>query len=302
MVRPRGYDHVLIALTCAASLVLLAPTAGAQVTTQTRASNLAINGAIGGVVAGLRSLFTGNRGWRVVLAGAGGGVVQGVGKQLAASRFSGAGLLGREVSAAGVSLTYSATVDTTVIFAPIGPVMLEIRPRSARHVRARVSAVDIATIAAAAIDGHSNFDLGLTLSAGAPVFLRPSSRMPMGYADGGFTQVGTIFLANEAGDESRRQVLLPHESVHILQWDAYSQLAALPIERRIAQHIPGIRWVERYIDLGVVAPASVYAIAQQIPYEDQPWEREAYLLTVGKTPKRLHPILVNQDPVKVSLY
>jgi hypothetical protein len=105
--------------------------------------------------------------------------------------------------------------------------------------------------------------------------------MPLGYDEAGFTQVGTIFLAGEHPPELRRD-LLRHENVHLLQWDAYNQLLTIPMERAILRRLPGGPSMQRFIDIGVLGPTSVYLLAQRIPYERHPWEREAYLLTTGR--------------------
>jgi hypothetical protein len=105
--------------------------------------------------------------------------------------------------------------------------------------------------------------------------------MPLGAQEGGFAQVSTIFLAREEPPEFRR-VTARHESVHVLQWDALSQLVARPIERSLVSRVPGGAWLERYVDIGALAPVVVFVIARQIPYDQQPWEREAYRLTTGQ--------------------
>jgi hypothetical protein len=93
--------------------------------------------------------------------------------------------------------------------------------------------------------------------------------------------MGVIFLLNGTPPALRREVL-SHEAVHLLQWDAYNQLVANPIERTLVRGVPGGRSLSRFLDLGVLSPTSALLLAQQIPYDRQPWEREAYLLTTGR--------------------
>jgi hypothetical protein len=274
----------LLAL-CAPTLVSTAE-ARAQVPTSARLADFAVNAAIGGVISGARSALRGGGITRPVALGALGGGVQALGRQLAASPFTASGVLGRELSAVGISLTYSAGVDSLVVLAPVGPVMLELRPGTAQPVRARVSLFDLVTIGLSLADRESSFDLVSSLSAGVPTFRRPRSRMPLGAQEGGFAQVGTIFLAREEPADSRR-LTIRHESVHVLQWDALSQLVALPVERALVARLPGGAWFERHADVGALAPLTVYVVSRQIPYEHQPWEREAYRLTTGlPTPTR----------------
>lgn len=264
--------------------LMLAPAATpvrAQVSTNARVSNLAANAAIGAVVAAARSVLGGRGVTRPVLLGAIGGVLQGTGRQVAAGRSTASGLVGRELSALGISLAYSAGADSLILIAPLGPITLELRPHAEERLRARVSLVDLAIIVSALADGHSDFDLASSLTAGAPVFTRPPGETPLGYLGAGFTRIGVIFLADGL-PSARYRTALSHESVHVLQWDAYDQLVAFPIERTIVQRLMGGASLPRFIDLGVLSPAAAFLLAEQIPYERQPWEREAYLLTTGR--------------------
>lgn len=263
-------------------LTLAAPAhAAAQVSAGIRISNVAANAAIGGVVSGVRSLIRGKRSMKPVLLGAGGGALQALGRQVAANGGDGAGLLGREISAAGISLTHSAAIDSLVGLVPVGPLLLELRPRGADRVRLRVNAVDVVTIAYALADGRSDFDLGASLSLGAPVFERPLPTLSPELFRGGYTQVGTVFVAPEtAGDE--RPLVLRHEAVHVLQWDAINLTVAAPAERALLARVPGGRRLSKFLDLGVVGAGLVFLVASAVEYDSQPWEREAYRLTTGR--------------------
>ena len=280
------------ALPAAALLLAVAsPPAAAQLSQEDRAKNLLANGVIGGTVAGVRALVAGKREWRAVLAGFGGGVLTGVGKQVAAARFSGAGLIGRQVGAVGTSLIYSATADTAVLFAPIGPATLELRPRSADRVRMRLNAAQVLMLVHAAGQGRTHLDGDATLWAGTPVFRRPRTRMPVSENTNGFATPGAIFLArDELHPGDMRRTVLPHEMVHVVQWDALSYLVTLPVERAVVERLPGGRWLSRHVDIGLLGPLAVYTIAHHISYIHQPWEREAYLLTTGSSqPPPLDP-------------
>lgn len=262
----------------AALLVPAATPVRAQVSTNARVSNLAANAAIGAVIATARSVLGGRGLTRPALLGAVGGALQGAGRQVAAGRSTASGLVGRELSAFGISLTYSAGTDSLVLIAPVWLVTLEMRPHVDRF-RARVNLVDLALVASALADRHSSLDLGSSLSAGAPVFSRPQVRGHM--AEAGYSRMGVIFLADGFPPALRREVL-SHEAVHLLQWDAYNQLVAFPLERAIVRRLPGGARLPRFIDIGVLGPVAALLLARQIPYERQPWEREAYLLTTGR--------------------
>lgn len=266
-------------LTCIVVALMLLPAtpAIAQVSTNARVSNLAANAAIGVLLAAARQVFGRHQFIRSVALGAFGGAMQGAGRQVAAGRSTASGLIGRQVSALGISATYSAGADSLVLIAPVWLVTFEVRPHQQNRFRARVNLMDFAFVTSALIEGRS-LDVGSSLVAGAPVFTRPLAR-----TDGelGYTRMGVIFLMNGTSSALRREVL-SHEAVHLLQWDVYNQLVANPIERKLVRSVPGGKSLSRFLDLGVLSPTSALLLAQQIPYERQPWEREAYLLTTGR--------------------
>lgn len=266
-------------LTCIMLALMLLPAtpATAQVSTNARVSNLAANAAIGAVLAAARQVFGRHQFMRPIVLGALGGAIQGAGRQVAAGRSTASGLIGRQVSALGISATYSAGADSLVLIAPVWLITFEVRPQQQNRFRARVNLMDFAFVTSALIEGRS-LDVGSSLVAGAPVFTRPFARTDV---ELGYTRMGVIFLMNGTPPALRREVL-SHEAVHLLQWDAYNQLVANPIERTLVRSVPGGRSLSRFLDLGVLSPTSALLLAQQIPYDRQPWEREAYLLTTGR--------------------
>ena len=265
------------------SFLLSAVPAAAQVSTSARISNLAANAAIGGVLAAARSLFGGHRFARSLALGSLGGAIQGAGRQVAGGRSTASGLVGRQLSAVGISLAYSAGADSLVLIAPVWLVTFEVRPHLPNPVRARVNLMDFAFVTSALVDGRS-LDVASSLSVGAPVFTRAVAAKDK-YV--GYTRMGVIFLTDGVPAALRREAL-SHEAVHLLQWDAYGQLVAFPIERKLMRSVPGGRSLSRFLDLGVFGPIPALLIAQRIRYEKQPWEREAYLLTTGRPTDRPH--------------
>jgi hypothetical protein len=260
-----------------ACMLLPATPAAAQVSTNARVSNLAANAAIGAVLAAARSLFGGHQFTHSLALGSLGGAIQSAGRQVAAGRSTASGLVGRQLSAVGISLTYSAGSDSLVLIAPVWLVTFEVRPQQPNHVRARVNLMDFAFVTSALIDGRS-LDVASSLSAGAPVFTRAIAPKD---EELGYTRMGVIFLTDGIPSALRREAL-SHEAVHLLQWDAYNQLLAFPVERKLVRSVRGGRSLSRFLDLGVLSPTSALLIAQRIRYERQPWEREAYLLTTGQ--------------------
>lgn len=265
-------------LTCIMLALILRPAtpAAAQVSTNARVSNVAANAAIGAIIAAARQVLGAHHFIRPLVLGALGGAIQGAGRQVAAGRSTASGLVGREVSALGISVTYSAGADSLVLIAPVWLLTIEVRPHQQNRFRARVNLMDFAFVTSALIDGRS-LDVASSLVSGAPVFTRPIAPTD---AELGYTRMGVIFLNNGTPPALRREAL-SHEAVHLLQWDAYNQLVANPIERTLVRGVPGGS-LSRFLDLGVLSVTSALLIAQQIAYDKQPWEREAYLLTTGR--------------------
>ena len=156
-------------LTCIMLALMLLPAtpATAQVSTNARVSNLAANAAIGAVLAAARQVFGRHQFLRPVVLGALGGAIQGAGRQVAAGRSTASGLIGRQVSALGISATYSAGADSLVLIAPVWLVTFEVRPHQQNRFRARVNLMDLAFVTSAFIDGRS-LDVGSSLVAGRP--------------------------------------------------------------------------------------------------------------------------------------
>ena len=252
-------------------------------TTQDRAAHLAVNGALGGFTAAMFALVRGKNPWRAAFMGFGGGVALGVGKQVAGKRFDGSGLIGRQLAAFGTSVVRSASEDTMLFIVPVGLMTVEVRPRAVDRVRPRVSLVGTATVLYYVIRSDTRFDMRATLSAGAPVFRFPTETVTT--RDGiifGRMDFGTIVLGSppSALDE-RRRMTLPHESIHILQYDFLDQALTLPPERAILRKLgvgPGFL---RHVDLGATSVLLAGVLQMHMDYEDRPWEREAVLLTEG---------------------
>jgi hypothetical protein len=261
----------------------IAPAASAQVSASKRASNLAVNGAIGSVLAAAHAVVRGRNPLKALAPGFGGGVLMGAGKQVAASRFFGAGLIGRQVSMIGVGVVEVVARDTMVFRSALGPLTLEIRPRARDKVQPRINVVDAATLLVYVLRADAHLDVGGTISTGAPVFRLPIAKMEFdgGFAEG-FQHTGVILMANElASDPRERQLILAHESVHLLQEDALSDLVGVPLERGLIAILPFGDRAPRLFEVGAIAPLSVIAVSMRLRYERRPWEREAYLLTEG---------------------
>jgi hypothetical protein len=264
-----------------------APVARAQVSMSDRASNLAINGAIGSAIAATHAVIRGRDPWKALVTGFGGGAIMGAGKQFAASRFFGAGLLGRQLSAVGVGVVERTARDTMVFRSTLGPLTLEVRPKAEDRVRPRINVVNAATLVIYALQRDVRLDMKGTISTGAPVFRLPIERMQFeGGTAEGFQHTGVILIAEDlAADTRHRRLILAHETVHLLQEDALSYLVTLPVEHALVRRLPLGDRAPRMLDVGAVAPLGVIWLCTRIRYERRPWEREAYQLTEGGWPK-----------------
>jgi hypothetical protein len=239
---------------------------------------------LGSFSAAMIALAKGKDPWRAALQGLGGGFALGVGKQIAGNRFDGAGLVGRQIAAFGTSMVRSASEDTLVLLVPVGPMTLEIRPSAVDRVRPRVNIVSAGTLMYYIIRDDTRIDWNATLSSGAPVFRFPTETVST--RDGvifGRMDFGTIVLgARPPIMDLQRYLTLPHESIHIAQYDFLDHALALPPERAILRKLGVGENFLRHVDLGVVSVLLAGVLQMHMDYDDRPWEREAVILTEGR--------------------
>ena len=119
---------------------------------------LSLNALLGGLTAGIVSHLQDGSFRDGFVGGAMGGGVAYVGKRIAAARFSGAGFLGREVTAVGGSMARNASLgvgvlDTLVL--PIGPLRAFATPRALRDTRLRLNLYETAGLVYRIIEGES---------------------------------------------------------------------------------------------------------------------------------------------------
>jgi hypothetical protein len=249
-----------------------------------RVAHLAVNGALGGFSAAMFALARGKNPWRAALMGFGGGLTMGAGKQIAGRPFDGAGLIGRQLAALGTSVVRAASEDTMVVMVPLGPMTLEVRPSAVDRVRPRVNVVGSATLLYYVIRADTRIDVQATLSAGAPVFRFPTETVST--RDGiifGRMDFGTIVLgAPPPILDAQRRMTLPHESIHIIQYDFLEQALSLPPERAILRKIGVGEGFLRHVDLGAISAMLAGVLHMHMDYDDRPWEREAVMLTEGR--------------------
>lgn len=267
-------------------LLLLAagpPRLAAQVPASERVENAVINGAIGAVSAAVGAALTGKNPWDALLPGFGGGVAVAAGRQVAGLGFGGSGLLGRQISAVGISVIHSAARDSLLLLVPLGPVTFSVRPRDYDGIHPRVNLLEVAALVYYTLDSDAKLDAGATLASGAPAFRMPTVSFQVG--DGtayGQMILGTIVLGAHDPDlfpHTSRDVVLAHESIHVLQLDYFNQVVGLPLERAMLRRLFGDAPLTRYVDIGLLGPLSAMAFHSQVEYQRRPWEREAVVLT-----------------------
>jgi hypothetical protein len=249
-----------------------------------RVAHLAVNGALGGFSAAMFALARGKNPWRAALRGFGGGVVMGAGKQIAGQRFDGSGLIGRQLASLGTSVVRSASEDTMVVILPVGPMTFEVRPSAVDRVRPRVSLVAATTLLYYVVRADTRIDWGATVSSGAPVFR--FSTETVSTRDGiifGRMDFGTIVLGSKPTVlDAQRRMTLPHESIHVVQYDFLEQALSLPPERAILRKLGVGEGFLRHVDIGVISVMLAGVLQMHMDYEDRPWEREAVILTEGR--------------------
>ncbi|MDQ6768753.1 MAG: hypothetical protein M3Z54_02060 [Gemmatimonadota bacterium] len=200
---PSYWRYVILATQLAGTTlqaqVIVQTTQPAEVTVRTRVDNVAINGVIGALTGVVWATIRDSRSWKVAEQGLVGGVLMSVGKQTAASAFNGSGFLGREVSAAGVSLITSAGERSKTFTFPVGPVSLEYGEHDYNW---RLSVTDFLLTIGMTFYPSTRLDVGKSLSSGAPVFrIRRTDFGTVGDVD--LTAVklaGTILLSRSAFD------------------------------------------------------------------------------------------------------
>lgn len=216
--------------------------------------------------------------------GALGGAVAYGGRRLAVADFWGAGLLGREVSAAGASVVRNAGEGRPVfsrLTLPLGPVGIQVRRGEDAGVRFRLDANATVWLFSALADNRLKLDASASLSAGVPVFRAPGRRPVSDESAGslGVALPGVIVLAGDA-DWRRRDDVLAHERVHVLQYDFGQEIWGDPLEAWLVNKLPTGRAVIRWIRPSVLYPEFAYSVQRllHLSWEERPWEMEAEYL------------------------
>ncbi|MBX6364670.1 MAG: hypothetical protein IRZ00_12450, partial [Gemmatimonadetes bacterium] len=242
-------------------------------------ANALLSAASAGVVQALRGGSFGDGFMRALP----GGAAVYLGKRLAAERFDGAGLIGREVAAAGTSMVRNAAAGAPLLdelILPVGLGRLYLSPRSPHRVRFRVDPVTLGWTVYGALSDDVTLDGGASLSAGAPVFRARNQLIASGSAHaGGLVKAGVIFYGDvPAYGPVARERALAHEREHVLQEDFLFGAWIRPAQDWALPRIPGGATLSRYLDLGL-STYILQGFGELIPEHDvRPWELEAEYL------------------------
>lgn len=243
---------------------------------------LSLNALVGGGTAGLLQTLRDGSFQDGFARGALGGAISYGGRRLSVEDFSGAGLLGRQLSAVGASVVRNASEGAPVLSRlalPLGPVVVVVDRRRRTSVSAEVDATGAGVLIAAFLDDRLELDGGASLSAGAPVFRTPGYRLGSdGYHPTGKMLAGLILLGHGAGSRPGQDILA-HEQVHVLQYDFGQEIWGDPLESWIADRI-GVPASLRFVRPGVatfVLRGSIVGLFD-LSWEDRIWEIEAEYL------------------------
>lgn len=247
-------------------------------------ASLGANVLLGALTAGVQQRIRGGSFAAAFTRGALGGSLMYAGKRLAAERFSGAGLIGRQLNATGASAARNAGLGMPVfsrLTLPLGPVWLELdRTRSAGlDIGARIDAAALGWLVYGIAEDEVRLDAGESFSAGTAIFRTDGKLLRLDDDSahaGGLTSAGVIFLADvPAFDPDYGPRSLRHERMHVLQEDGIAILWTDPA---------GVWTLHRSGPFATLAPRLAVNLATELfgllgplfsMHEDRPWELEA---------------------------
>jgi hypothetical protein len=245
-------------------------------------ASFSANALLGGLTAGVMQHARGGSFSDGFLRGALGGGVVYAGKRVAAERFDGAGLLGREIAAAGISVSRNAALglpSLSRLSFPIGPIRLNIERSDGVRVRPSLDLVALGWTAWALSRSELSLSAGRSLSAGTLVFRTDNEVLLLGNDSvhaGGIAAAGIILLSDvPAFGDRYLDRSFAHERVHVLQED---QLASLWIDPAADWLLSRTRAGERiapYVDINLSAEVLRLFGGLFPVYDDRPWELES---------------------------
>ncbi|HSJ08802.1 MAG TPA: hypothetical protein VK928_02785 [Longimicrobiales bacterium] len=242
---------------------------------------LAANSLLGGLSAGAIRELRGGSFRDGFAAGALGGAISYGGRRIATQEFTGAGFVGRQVAAVGGSLVRnSAALQPALshIVFPLGPVLLDVRPRGGNTLNVRLDVATTGWLIAALAEERLDFLPRESLSAGAPVFRSPLHHLGGDRIAAGRAYRGLIVLGRDAAP--REASVLAHERAHVLQIDFMRDMWTTAIEYETLRRMPGGPRVLRHAELNVTGALIQMLLVRSFgwSWEERPWEIEAEFL------------------------
>lgn len=243
------------------------------------------NAVLGGITGGVIQKVRGGSFKDGFTRGAFGGAIIYSGKRLAASRFSGAGFIGREVAAVGSSVVRNASDGIGSFDRLIFPVAFAkiYWDRPAKNIQPKLDVVSAGYTVYGIIEDELTFDARESVSAGAMVF-RTNNKVIATKRDdehaAGLQAEGVILRADVPGfGDKFLKLALAHERVHVLQDDQIFITLNDPLDDWMWARTSATHKVGRFVDLNV-STEMLRQLGRLIPrHADRPWELEAIYLT-----------------------
>lgn len=248
-------------------------------------SLMAANAVLSGLTAGIAQELSGGSFRDGFTRGALGGAVIYAGKRIAVERFSGAGLLGRQVNSVGASIVRNAsdgigTLDRLVW--PVGLARVYWQRGPDRSVRVKLDAAALGWTIYGIVEPELEVNLAESFSAGTPVFQTHDKIISFGDDQhaGGVVEAGVIFLSDvRPWGDAFLQKAFAHERVHTLQMDHIFLDWVEPNDDRLLNLLPGGRYLSEWIDVNPSTEIMRGLSRLFDRHRDRPWELEAIYLT-----------------------
>lgn len=243
-------------------------------------ASLSANALLGGVTAGVVRALHGGSFRDGFLDGLPGGAAVYAGKRVAAARFDGAGLLGRQLAAVGTSMVVNAGQDLPAferLLLPLGPLRLDLAPGAGWSLR--LDAVAAGWIIYGIAEPELTFDRARSISGGTAIFRTSGKLISFGGNEphaAGVTNAGVVYVADVPAYGGRVfERGLAHEVMHTLQQDFLAAAWTDPLVDALLDRTPATRLVARYVSVNL-STELLQAFGQLIPHHrDRPWEIEA---------------------------
>lgn len=245
------------------------------------AANVLLGGAVGGVTQKLRG-----GSFRDGLArGAFGGALAFAGKRVSIAEWDGAGLAGRQLAALGTGVIRNAAAGRPSlerVMLPLWPLHVYLRPDSAARVRVKLDVLTTVFTALSLAASGTTLEVRESLSSGVVVLREHDAYLAVpgeetcvpAYTFAGAVMVSDIMVPRTAGNST-----VPHERVHVIQYDQFFTLVSDPAEQWLAPRVPGGRALKRYLDFNLLTPLLIVPAVLIDEAERRPWEQEAVALT-----------------------